>query len=125
MEIEVGEYVRTKKDGIVKLLDYEIDGSGLWCGTVDKAFWLRRENIVKYSSNLIELIEVGDIIEYKINKLSASKIGQVKPYKDARSFKEYLGVEGFGLKQVEIISVLAKEQFENMKYIVGGENEKY
>lgn len=62
-EIKVGEYVRTKKDGICKLLNIENDY--MWCGYVDKPFWLRKDNIVKHSSNPIDLIEVDDYVNGK------------------------------------------------------------
>ena len=61
-EIKVGEYVRTKKDGICKLLNIENDY--MWCGYVDKPFWLRKDNIVKHSKNVIDLIEVRRLCKW-------------------------------------------------------------
>ena len=60
--IEVGEYVRTKKDGICKLLNIENDY--MWCGYVDKPFWLRKDNIVKHSKNPIDLTEVRRLCKW-------------------------------------------------------------
>lgn len=45
---------------------------------------------------------------------------EVEKYKNARSFKEYLGVEGFGLEQIRILNVLTKEQFTQNSYKVEG-----
>lgn len=61
-EIKVGEYVRTKKDGICMLI--EIDKDDLWCGYVDKPFWLRLDNIVKHSKDIIDLIEVRRLYKW-------------------------------------------------------------
>lgn len=76
------------------------------------------ENILKHSKNPKDLIEEGDILRYRINNLSSIKIGEVKKYKDARSFKEYLGVEGFNLEQIEILKIATKEQIKSIEYEV-------
>lgn len=114
-EIEIGEYVRTKRGYILKYDDEH-----------DKAFIdnflvceYMGEKIVKHSKNQKELIQEGDILQYQINKLSCTKIGKVRKYKDARSFKEYLGVEGFNLEQITILRILTKEKFEEESYKVG------
>ena len=71
-EIKVGEYVRTR-DGICKLL--EIDKEYMWCGYVDKPFWLRLDNIVKHSFNIIDLIEEGDYVNgEKVSNISKYRI---------------------------------------------------
>jgi hypothetical protein len=79
---------------------------------------LRKENILKHSKNIIDLIEEGDILRYRLNNLSSIKIGEVRKYKDARSFEEYLGVEGFNLEQIEILKIVTKEQFKSIEYEV-------
>lgn len=74
-ELEVGEYVRTKNGLIGKVNKIELAGSGLRYGgeflkdTIiqfnDGKVYDRRikdKNIVKHSKNLIDLIEVGDIV---------------------------------------------------------------
>lgn len=105
-EIEIGEWVRTKKGKIFKY------GKG-------RTYLGKNNGIVKHSKNQKELIQEGDILEYQIYKLSPTKIGKVKKYKDARSFKEYLGVEGFNLEQITISRILTKEKFEEESYKVG------
>ena len=67
--------------------------------------------ITKHSFNIIDLIEVGDIVEYQVNSLSKLKVGRVKSYRDARSNKEYLGVEGFDITKIYIKSILTHEQY--------------
>lgn len=70
------------------------------------------ENVVKHSKNIIDLIEIGDIVEYRINSLSELKVGIVKKYRDARSNKQYLGAEGFDITKIYIEKILTKEQYE-------------
>lgn len=126
--IKVGEYVRTKSGFIGKVigrhggygLHYELD--------VDKEIQenfmngiVHEDNIVKHRKNIIDLIEVGDIVEYQVNSLSKLKIGRVKSYRDARSNKEYLGVEGFDITKIYIKSILTHEQYNANCYKVKGE----
>lgn len=66
----------------------------------------------KVAENIIDLIKVGDIVEYRVNSLSELKVGRVKKYRDARNNKEYLGVEGFDITKIYIESILTHEQFE-------------
>ena len=66
-EIKVGEYIRTKTDGICKLISKEKDVDGEWAGYIDRPFWLREKNILKHSPNIINLIEVRRLREWRIN----------------------------------------------------------
>lgn len=118
MDIKIGEYVRTKSGFIGKVigrhggygLHYELDVNK----EIQENFMnsiVHEDNIVKHSKNIIDLIEVGDIVEYQVNSLSKLKIGRVKSYRDARSNKEYLGVEGFDITKIYIKSILTHEQY--------------
>ena len=71
--IEVGEYVRTKKKGIFKVLSIRKTPYGYYCGTVDndniRTFTIGKggnaeikNDILEHSKNIIDLIEVGDYI---------------------------------------------------------------
>lgn len=123
-EIEIGEYVRTKKGDITKIKKYYTETNlyecenGIFIDT-ENNIGLHISDIVNHSKNQKELIREGDILEYQTNKLSFTKIGKVKKYKDARTFKEYLGVEGFNLDQITILRILTKEKFEEESYKVG------
>lgn len=79
MEIEVGEYVRTKNGLIGKVNKIELAGSGVRFGgeylseTIiqfnDGKVYERRvkeKDIIKHSFNLIDLIEVGDYVNGNI-----------------------------------------------------------
>lgn len=83
--------------------------------------WFDAIAVENFSDNLIDLIEVGDIVEYQVNSLSELKVGRVKSYRDARSNKEYLGVEGFDITKIYIQSILTNKQFEENCYKVKGE----
>lgn len=119
-EIEIGEYVRTKigkiytVKSITKFPDRDIH-----IYVNEGIMFFRPIEIAKHSKNQKELIQEGDILEYQIYKISCTKIGEVKKYKDARSFQEYLGVEGFNLEQITILKILTKEKFEEESYKVG------
>lgn len=105
MEIQVGEYVRTSKGKIFKY-------------SKGRTYLGKDNQIVKHSFNMMDLIEEGDIVEYTVNKLTISKIARIRKYKEARTFKEYLGAEGYKLEQIKIIRLLTKEQFQNVSYEV-------
>lgn len=75
MEIEVGDFVRTKNQGIKRIdtifenktvnkYGYEVgsDWDGKWYS------YIKTTDIVKHSKQLIDLIEVGDIAEVLVNK---------------------------------------------------------
>lgn len=134
MDIKVEEYVRTKNGLIGKVNKIELAGSGVRFGgefltdTIiqfnDGKVYERRvktQQIFKHSFNLIDLIEVRDIVEYQVNFLSELKVGRVKSYRNARSNKEYLGVEGFDITKIYIKSILTHEQYNANCYKVKGE----
>lgn len=116
-KIKVGEYARTERGVIAKIIGYDDDNNFL----LDNQQIITKieAKSIKHSENQKELIQEGDILQYQIYKLSSFKIGEVKKYKDARSFDEYLGVEGFNLYQITILRILTKERFEKESYKVG------
>lgn len=120
-EIEEREYVRTK-DGIIGIfVRYSLRK---WDSPYKSPFncfiklqnrksnlQCHRDYIVNHSKNKLDLLTEKDIVEYKINSLSELKVGIVKKYRDARSNKEYLGVEGFDITKIYIKRILTHEQF--------------
>ena len=111
--IEVNEYVRTKDGKIDKLINSNFYMSiYVEC---EKGLYLI-ENIVKHSKQLIDLIEVGDIVEIRTGLHS--------------SFKYFVENEDNLLLLEEkvkqfwnIKTILTKEQFEANCYKAGGEDE--
>lgn len=76
MDIKVGEYIRTKDGEILKIDSFEKDCKNIncVCFTTGEIYTqeLLNEIIVKHSKNIIDLIEVGDIV----NKSEVYEIGQ-------------------------------------------------
>lgn len=69
--------------------------------------------------NGVELYE-GDIVIYNVNS-KMTDIEIVKEHIDARTQEKTLRVGLWSLEQVKIKEILTKEQFNQMKYIVGDE----
>ena len=123
MKLEVGMYVRTKK-GIAKVksmcvepnqyivytdkditFEYYLNNNGEWV-----AGYCNR-----YSSNIIDLIEVGDIVDYEY------PTGLGMCYVEKVAVTEHLldvFQNGENNHEYKIKSIVTKEQFESMSYKV-------
>lgn len=123
-KIDVGEYVRTNNKGI-KRID-RIDNNK----TVNKYLYftgiedfagkeygiIKTTEIVKHSKQLIDLIEVGDIVEDKYNKYEVAFVKDDKIYCNDYNLDDSL----ITLREQDIKKILAREQFEANCYKVGG-----
>ena len=122
MEIEVGEYVRTKYTGISKIVKIVY-----WENTTTIRYYLDNKRysifphlMLKHSKNIIDLIETGDYVnEYKILKLEKSRIREdgicILIYRDNQEEQwETIFAE-------EVKTILTKEQYEQNCYKVGEE----
>ena len=121
-EIKIGDYVRTR--GIVgKLIRIEfdkIDVSLKWYVldiNESQEVFVNKPYIEKYSKNIIDLIEVGDVIECSINSLYSKTI-KVREYIDPRTNTKYLGADGFNIKNCKVHKIYTKEQLEEIGYKV-------
>lgn len=112
-EIKVGEYVRTKEGCIFQIVGqckrvdhtlYDTDNFGICSSTVLK------EITKKHSPNIIELIEEGDYV-------NGEKVIEVRKQNE----QIYLMTSYVPQKYIkeDIKSIVTKEQFNQMKYIVG------
>ena len=129
-KIEVGEYIRTTEDGIigkVKRIELdEIDKSLKWYVFDKKRYdmniideiYINKPYIKSHSFNIIDLIEMGDILKYRLNNFSSIDVSEVIRITEGRTLKEYLSVKGYSLNQIEILSLITKEQFKNIEYEV-------
>lgn len=114
--IEVGEYVRTKSGHIARLLE-KTEYDYLFDGVIAEPFgeqwtWLSVNDgikkIVKHSKQLIDLIEVGDVLELReyidyfkqSEKIGISDIDMLSDIKEA--IKD---------KKIEVLSILTKESY--------------
>ena len=111
MEIKVGEYVRLKKGEIFK-----IDENTTNYYNSNKEYVTNE--IVKHSKNIIDIIECGDYINGKEVKHIAWFEG-VPDYPKLIFADEHRLIPGETAENDEIKSVVTKEQFNQMKYIVG------
>ncbi len=109
-EIEVGEYVRTKKGYIAKVIDYKDE---LICDkTIDKS---NEENILKHSKNIIDLIEVGDYVNGREVKHIAIFEG-FPDYPKLIFVDEKHLVPGDTAENKDIKLILTKEQIAGIEY---------
>lgn len=127
-EIKVGDYIRLlRNQGINKIIDIDEDGFLILENYIADEWGEEfsqispndiKNEIKKHNEDIFNLIEVNDIIQYRVNSLSERKVGRVKKYIDARSNREYLGIEGFDIKKIYIEKILTHEEFERDCYIL-------
>lgn len=111
MEIEVGEYCRSKYGEI-----------GVITNTFPRLMWRKKKNpslldfndIKSHSKNIIDLIEIGDYVNgYKVIDICESQYGGEK----------IIYISGFGIpKKIydnQIKSILTKELFNQNSYKIG------
>ena len=128
-EIKIGEYVRTKKGQICKVLgirEEQRNGNRIYG---HKAYYLDNHKgsltpafILKHSSNIIDLIEEGDYVNGK--KIETIIEGNWKSEGVAEKilcFEIDFPIEK-GLRayhNCDIKSIVTKEQFANIEYRIG------
>lgn len=130
-EIQVGEYVRTK-NGVIRKAEEVLKGNyvniddGFFDTDYDDYRWgLEPDEIKVHSFNIIDLIEVGDYVNgYQVETINYEEdengnlfnvLGVVFTDDDYAYSKE--------LKDINIHSIVTKEQFKSMEYKVGGEDD--
>ena len=132
MEIEVGEYVRlARNQGINKIIDEDDDGFLVLDEIIadeygEECFEISLQDvdkeIVKHSKNIINLIEVGDIIEINKEKYevifdkSIDKLGVLIPNRDCLEIR-HSSLEHIFM-EYEDIKILTKEQYMQNCYTV-------
>lgn len=141
--IEVGEYVRTETGFIrrIKSVDKteateKCPVNMYWCN-LDKPIHILKEcskdtiyaiemsdaKKLKHSNNILDLIEVTDIIKYRINNISTTleTKGYIEGIVDISDKEMLQRIKND--KNYEILEILTHEQFEQNSYKVGGEDE--
>ena len=121
MEIKVGECIRFKNGEIRQITGKDIDGHLLVDIYIHGSKWLtfnEEADIVKHSSNIIDLIEVEDIIEYveQTEGKEGTVLGKIYAQRivDARELDEVKkDIKNNGIK---LLSVLTHQQFEANAY---------
>lgn len=132
--MQVGDYVRTKSGFIDKIININDFREPSVKYALEQPSWnddvvfVGDEDIIKSSSNIIDLIETGDYInglrveENKYGELYTSYVyygGDIG--KQCEVYTTWL--EEYKENEDYIDSILTKEQFESMEYIVGVDKE--
>ena len=108
--MKVGDYVRTKKDGIGKIISfsYQEDDECCFIELSNRRTGIKQFNIIKSSPKIIDLVEIGDYV----NGIRVDDIREDQIY----NYNEY---DGYPVNiGREIKSIVTKEQFESMEYKV-------
>lgn len=115
MKINVGDYVRTKTGHIGKVIDFRNDPTDYYfncyetniteTGFIDK--FVTEYSDIKSNLSIIDLIEVGDIVINQLGEIIRITSGNIDELKDYWKICEN-----------PIKSIVTKEQFEEMQYIV-------
>lgn len=126
-EIEIGEYVRTK-DGIIDKVIIEYNGKCNNSNCSEKHIsckynYYNEKDIVKHSKQLIDLIEVKDVIKYRIDNISTTleTKGYIEGIVDISDEEMLQRIKSD--KNYHILEILTKEQYIANCYKVGGEDE--
>lgn len=120
-EIEVNEYVRTNKGNIGKVVEIRLGfnkDTQLYqkIYMLDNGLWTILEYIVKHSKQLIDLIEVGDIVN-GMEVLDIHKPRDLWEPKEIRVDSRYTNY----ILAEDIKTILTKESYMANCYKVGGE----
>ena len=124
-EIEVGDYVRINNDfrlialGIGKVI--RINQYTIYVKmNLDLPISLKTENITKHSKNIIDLIEIGDIVNNHYVK-AVYLDGAVKYIKLDNAYSPENHFTGVRTYEDDIETILTHEQYERNCYKVKGE----
>ena len=129
MKLEVGDYVRTKNNGVCKLyrefheesVDVEIgvfpEIDGFFIDK-EEISYIEKEDIIKASKNIIDLIQVGDILLIKNFVDEACMIFNDMYYIQNENQLFNIKRDLEKNKNMKISKILTKEQFESMAYEV-------
>ena len=127
--IEVGDYVRINNDfrlialGIGKVVGINKDSIYVKMN-FELPFSFKKENIANHSKQPIDLIEVKDVIKYRINNISTTleTKGYVEGIVDISDEEMLQRIKND--KNYEVLEILTHQQYMTNCYKVGGEDEK-
>lgn len=109
-KIEVGEYIRTEK-GFIGKVNNSIYSYLLEC---EEGEVFEKEDIRKHSKNIIDLIEEGDILKVREGNI----IFWLGIEKGDTQFNHRELMYSIKNKEVELLSIVTKEQFKSVEYDV-------
>lgn len=118
-DLKIGNYIRTTSGKIRKIISLYDTGDVF----VETHSCIKQENIISSSNNIIDLIEIRDFIKYKQSNMYWNIPTRVTGRYNRQQELTELMVGEIPLKNVEITSIVTREQFEKMSYVVGDKNE--
>lgn len=118
-DLKIGNYIRTTSGKIRKIISLYDTGDVF----VETHSCIKQENIISSSNNIIDLIEIGDFIEYKQSNMYWNIPTRVTGRYNRQQELTELMVGEIPLKNVEITSIVTRELFEKMSYVIGDKNE--
>ena len=125
MEIEVGEFVRTNKGIIDKVENYSL-GCNVWhckngmCIDECNVTGVYLKDIVKHSKHIIDLIELGDIVECMVSKFVENGTEEEETIKYEVVAAKVLDMNGNPTNEIGISGEEGPEliSFENVRSIL-------
>lgn len=126
MELRINDYVRTKRNGIGKIISfsYNEDNECCFIELANRRTGIKECNIIKSSPQIIDLIEKNDLlkIEYRVlPDAIQTEIVQVIENKDKKLFV-HLWTGDYFIEDISkngmIKQILTHEQFESEAYRV-------
>ena len=123
--IRKDDYVRLNTGNIVKVIRIKantVNKRAIYYGFY-KQDWFDSAAVENFSDNKIDLIEVGDIIKYRIDNISTTleTKGYIKGIVDIADEEMLQRIKSD--KNYNILEILTKEQYMANCYKVGGEDE--
>ena len=120
-KIEVNEYVRFNNGEIGKVIDIKENPSRIVYSEYGEIGLI--SDIANHSKQLIDLIEVKDVIKYRINNISTTleTKGYVEGIVDISDEEMLQRIKSD--KNYEVLEILTKESYMANCYKVGGEDE--
>lgn len=119
--IKIREYIRTRRGEIDKvIIEYngKCNSRNCNCKHIScKNNYYDEEDIIEHSKNIIDLIEVGDLIKFK-NKLTNSLENEEMIIHIINNDTLEEVKTAIKNKEIEMISIVTKEQFTNTEYKV-------
>lgn len=127
MKLEVGMYARIKWGNglqtisqcknIVNMGDTQYAKEDFYIHTDHSGEVIYKTMIVKSSFDIIDILEVGDIIRYRIDKVSLATKGYLTGIVDITDEEMLESIKED--KNYHVLQILTKEQFEQMEYRIG------
>lgn len=128
MEIKVGDYIRTKAGYIgevININDFRDPGTKICVDfNLSDYIFIGEKDIKKHSQNIIDLVEVKDVIRYKIHNISTTleTKGYIEGVIEIRDKEMIQRIKED--KDYEILEILTHELYEENCYKVGGREDE-